>query len=133
VNIDELSPVKFRRNLLIKPLLSLLNGLLLTINIADHVLPPCTKRSYSPFPPRGRAVIALMIGTSFAAAAAFLWYGRNALHRIERWGNSMNEQDALFKGAATHEELADYAPAPELQKEPAKAIRRVHVAQETHF
>ena len=67
-------------------------------------------------------MIALMIGTSIAAAAALTWYGRKALNRIERWGERMNEQDAIFQNAASEEERNTYAPTAQSQSVPAKVV-----------
>jgi hypothetical protein len=37
------------------------------------------------------------------------WYGYETLVRIQRWGEKMNELDAIFKSVATPEEMAGCA------------------------
>jgi hypothetical protein len=37
------------------------------------------------------------------------WYGYKTLVRIQRWGEKMNELDAIFQNVATPEEMAGCA------------------------
>jgi hypothetical protein len=36
------------------------------------------------------------------------WCGYRTLKRVQRWGEKMNELDAIFRSAATAEEMAAY-------------------------
>lgn len=56
---------------------------------------------------------AIVVGLSLAAAVSLGWVGRKAAKRIEHWGERMNEVDAIFRSAATEEEMASYSEAPQ--------------------
>ena len=68
-------------------------------------------------------MIAILIGTSLAAALTVIWYGRKAAARIEQWGEKMNEIDEVFRATASPEEMAAYA-APPQNGSPAPQVAR---------
>jgi len=53
-------------------------------------------------------VIALIVGPALIGGLVVGWYGYRTLIRIQSWGEKMNEQDAIFRSAATAEEMAAY-------------------------
>jgi len=68
-------------------------------------------------------VIAIVVGTSLAAALTVIWYGRRAAARIAQWGGKMNEIDEVFRAAATQDEMAAYSAAPQ-NGSPASQVAR---------
>ena len=53
-------------------------------------------------------MIALLVGSTLVCGLVVGWYGYRTLDRIQKWGEKMNELDAIFQGAATAEEMAGY-------------------------
>jgi hypothetical protein len=53
-------------------------------------------------------VIALLFGSLVVGGLVVGWCGYRTLNRIQRWGEKMNELDAVFRSAATAEEMAAY-------------------------
>jgi hypothetical protein len=56
-------------------------------------------------------VIALIVGPTVIAGLVVSWYGYRTLLRIQRWGEKMNELDAIFQSVAAPEEMAGSAAA----------------------
>jgi hypothetical protein len=54
-------------------------------------------------------VIALIVGPTLVVGLLVSWYGYKTLVRIQRWGEKMNELDAIFQSVATPEEMAGCA------------------------
>lgn len=58
-------------------------------------------------------MIALLFGSLVGGGLVVGWCGYKTLNRIRRWGEKMNELDAIFRGAATADEMAAYiTPGP---------------------
>ena len=53
-------------------------------------------------------MIALIVGPALVGGLVVGWYGYRTLTHIQSWGEKMNEQDAMFRSAATAEEMAGY-------------------------
>jgi len=54
-------------------------------------------------------VLGLFLGLGVISAFTVSWYGYRALGRIQKWGEKMNEVDAIFQSAATPEEMTRQA------------------------
>lgn len=75
---------------------------------------------------RGREVIALIVGPAVIGGLVVGWYGYRTLTRIQTWGEKMNEQDAIFRSAATAEELDAYTRSTRNGVK-ADAVRAAHL------
>ena len=54
-------------------------------------------------------MIALLVGLTVICGLVVSWYGYNTLERIQRWGEQMNDLDAIFRSVATMEEMAAHS------------------------
>ncbi|HKO20444.1 MAG TPA: hypothetical protein VJU82_16330 [Acidobacteriaceae bacterium] len=71
-------------------------------------------------------MIALIVGPAVICGLVVGWYGYRTLTRIQMWGEKMNEQDAIFRSAATAEEMAAYARSSRNGVK-AEAVRAAHL------
>ena len=53
-------------------------------------------------------MIALLVGSTLVSGLVVSWYGYSTMYRIRKWGEKMNELDAIFQSVATEEEMAAY-------------------------
>ena len=73
-------------------------------------------------------MVTLLIGVAVLGTPYVSWYGRKALQQIQKWGEKMNETDAIFQSAATAEEMALYsAPSDRHASKPA-CVSESHAA-----
>ena len=71
-------------------------------------------------------MIALIVGPALLGGLVVGWYGYRTLNRIQRWGEKMNEMDAIFQSAATAEEMVPYV-RPTQSGTKADAVRPAHL------
>ena len=79
------------------------------VSLPFYLCQPGISRGIKSLRERGRAVIATLVGVSLVATVTVIWYGRRIAARIRTWGEKMDEMDAIFKSAATPEEMTAYA------------------------
>ena len=75
-------------------------------------------------------MLGVLVGSGVIGALAVGWYGYRTLDRIQKWGEKMNELDAIFQSVATAEEMARYAASGRGRAEPkpaGAAVERVAV------
>lgn len=53
-------------------------------------------------------MLGLFVGSGVIGGLAVGWYGYRTLERIQKWGEKMNELDAIFQSVASPEEMAGY-------------------------